>query len=267
MNAFYVGAEPSPVAFLYGVEWARRVSGELVATNSRTGSGRVDVLVYPVGSGAESAREAWAEVRVFGPVDVTIWRIPASSARTTRHGETTRDPSDHMALLELGSLIVLGGRLLKPGQLSGHALGLAESDVSSPYGDRVHPITHERKFHRGLDIPLPQGTPVHPPWLGVVGRVVPVTATGTASVDVFHAAMGPQPMRRTRYVHLSRIDVKPGDVVFPNRVIGLSGGAPGYPGSGPSTTGPHLHLEASILTDSGYQLVDPFPLLPTGWKP
>lgn len=137
--------------------------------------------------------------------------------------------------------------------------------INSRFGWRTNPVTGLAEFHPGIDIKLAQGSPVHPLAFGVVGKVVPVDATRIASVELFHASLG-APWQRSRYLHLSRIDVKPGDVVSPSTVIGLSGGAPGVPGSGTLTTGAHLHLETSTNTGSGYNLTDP--LLSIGdWKP
>ena len=48
--------------------------------------------------------------------------------------------------------------------------------------------------------------------------------------------------KSTRYLHLSKIFVKPGDAVSAGEVIGLTGGAQGEYGQG-NSTGSHLHLE------------------------
>lgn len=151
------------------------------------------------------------------------------------------------------------------------SLGLAESEVSSPYGYRIHPVTGDRKLHMGIDVPLPQGTPVHAFALGVVGRVVPPSASNlnqTATVEVIHAALPPNVLMRTRWVHLSRVDVQRGQVVSPGTVLGLSGGQPGKPGSGPSTTGPHLHLETWRRDPDGrWTSFDPMTVVPLEWTP
>jgi murein DD-endopeptidase MepM/ murein hydrolase activator NlpD len=47
---------------------------------------------------------------------------------------------------------------------------------------------------------------------------------------------------RARVAHLSKVKVKPGDVIPAKKVFALTGGAPGTPGAGRST-GPHVHLE------------------------
>jgi murein DD-endopeptidase MepM/ murein hydrolase activator NlpD len=61
----------------------------------------------------------------------------------------------------------------------------------------------------------------------------------------------------TLYGHLSLTQVAPGQEIHKGDVIGLSGGTPGTPGAGPTTTGPHLHFEV-ILNGSN---IDPMTIL------
>ena len=52
---------------------------------------------------------------------------------------------------------------------------------------------------------------------------------------------------KTKYAHLSRIDVKIGNKINKDTTLGLSGGTPGTRGAGTST-GAHLHFE--VLEDN-----------------
>jgi tape measure domain-containing protein len=111
-----------------------------------------------------------------------------------------------------------------------------ESKVNSGFGYRIHPVHGGRKFHAGVDYPVPTGTAIK-----VAGEGV-VTFAGTKggygnTVDIKHPSG-----ETTRYGHLSKIGVEVGQRVTQGQQIALSGGAKGAPGSGTST-GPHLHFE------------------------
>ncbi len=103
--------------------------------------------------------------------------------------------------------------------------------VSSSYGARVHPITGEERFHHGLDLAAPEGTPIHPV---APGRVVFSGSRGGYGnlVEVEHPDGW-----TTRYAHAEELLVAEGDWVTPERplaTVGQTGAA----------TGPHLHFEA-----------------------
>ena len=50
----------------------------------------------------------------------------------------------------------------------------------------------------------------------------------------------------TVYGHVSAVYVTPDQYVTQGQAIGRSGGMPGGIGSGPFTTGPHLHFEVRL---------------------
>ena len=112
--------------------------------------------------------------------------------------------------------------------------------ISSPYGWRIHPIQKIKKFHTGVDLSIPQGTQVKTPMDGTVefageqGGYVYV-------VIINHGTINGKNIK-TKYAHLSKFNVKKGDIVKANSSLGLSGGKKGAPGAGTST-GPHLHFE------------------------
>jgi len=88
-----------------------------------------------------------------------------------------------------------------------------------------------QSFHAGLDMPAPAGTPVA---AAADGRVALggdlYFSGGTVLLDHGGGLF-------TQYMHLSRVDVKDGDVVKKGTVVGLAG-ATGR------VTGPHLHWGA-----------------------
>lgn len=103
-----------------------------------------------------------------------------------------------------------------------------EGSVTSPYGFRTHPVTGQRKFHHGLDIAAPRGTPIRSV---AAGTVVHVGAGGSLGNNVTV-----QSGRFTvRYAHADEVLVELGQAVAAAQVIarvGQTGRA----------TGPHVHL-------------------------
>ncbi|MDA1208562.1 MAG: M23 family metallopeptidase [bacterium] len=107
--------------------------------------------------------------------------------------------------------------------------------------------------HKGMDIAVPQGTPVYSAADGVVYTARNGGATGYSYVLIGHRGGF-----ATLYGHLSHLSVTKGQDVTRGQMIGLSGGTPGTSGAGGMTTGAHLHLE---VIDGGVQ-VNPLNILP-----
>ena len=102
--------------------------------------------------------------------------------------------------------------------------------ISSYYGYRKSPISGEYQFHRGIDIAVPEGTPVYATQDGTVTTAA--YDDGYGNYIVIKDAKG----RVSKYAHLQTIEVSAGQSVVHGTVIGKTGNT----GSG---TGPHLHLE------------------------
>lgn len=117
--------------------------------------------------------------------------------------------------------------------------------VTSRFGWRRHPVEGAKRFHAGIDLGAPHGTPtlsmlsgqvVRAGWEGGYGKSVVIEHPGTGL--------------KTRYAHLSKIHVQPGQWVDQGWHIGDSG-ATGL------VTGPHAHIE---MVFNG-KPVDPWPYL------
>ncbi|WP_448575579.1 peptidoglycan DD-metalloendopeptidase family protein [Thermomicrobium sp.] len=120
--------------------------------------------------------------------------------------------------------------------------------VTSTYGPRS--LLPGETFHSGIDIAVPEGTPVRATGDGTV-RFVGNTDGYGLRIEVDHGNGV-----TTLYAHLSAADVRPGQRVQRGQVIGKSGNTG-------LSTGPHLHYE---IRQNG-RTVDPWPLLraaPTG---
>lgn len=103
--------------------------------------------------------------------------------------------------------------------------------ITSGFGKRLHPIQKVEKFHKGVDLKVPVGTPVVATSAGVVTLVEYKPNGYGKRVVIQH-----DEEYETSYSQLSDFKVKKGDKVEKGQVIGLSGN------SGMSTA-PHLHYE------------------------
>jgi murein DD-endopeptidase MepM/ murein hydrolase activator NlpD len=116
--------------------------------------------------------------------------------------------------------------------------------LTGTFGGRPDPFTGERAFHQGLDISTDKGQPVYATANGTVQSAAYTGEYGNLIVLMHDFGLS------TRYGHLSKFNVRPGDDVKRGDVIG-------YVGSTGRSTGAHLHYE--ILANG--RLINPLQLL------
>lgn len=126
-----------------------------------------------------------------------------------------------------------------PGAVITQGFGPSDLVFEPPFAGFTH-------FHEGLDLALPEGTPVLAAQDGAVA-VVGSSAVGYGNYVVLAHRDG----TATLYGHLARSLVSPGDKLLQGQPLGLEG-------STGNSTGPHLHFE--IRVDG--KPVDPLGLLP-----
>jgi murein DD-endopeptidase MepM/ murein hydrolase activator NlpD len=105
-----------------------------------------------------------------------------------------------------------------------------QAPISSLFGMRRDPFTRQEKFHKGLDLAAPEGMAVVPALPGTVmsARYEP----GYGNTVVVEHAGG----IKTRYGHLGSMNVKAGDTITSDNILGTVG-------STGRSTGAHLHFE------------------------
>ncbi len=108
--------------------------------------------------------------------------------------------------------------------------------ISATFRDKAYKAAFGRD-HDGIDLEAPQGTEVYAPQAGSVKKVAS-NGFGYSYVILEH-----ENDLFTVFGHVSKILVEVDQVVEQGEVIALTGGAPGTPGAGFFTSGPHLHFE------------------------
>lgn len=106
-------------------------------------------------------------------------------------------------------------------------------EISSPFGERTHPITGELKFHKGIDIPAPQNTDILSTDDGIV--IFSGTQNGYGNVVKIKHFDG----KKSVYAHNTSNVVKEGDIVKKGQVIAKVG-------TTGNSTGNHVHFEIIV---------------------
>ncbi len=118
--------------------------------------------------------------------------------------------------------------------------------ISSNFGDRIHPITKERKPHNGVDIAVPTGTKIYS------------AVKGTVILAAYSPSAGNWVKVRTDtgwtvvMMHMDSLAVSAGQEVAQGDFLGFSGNTG-------NSTGPHLHLE---VRDPNDKAINPIFIIP-----
>lgn len=109
-------------------------------------------------------------------------------------------------------------------------LPISYTRFSSPFGWRIHPLYGDTRFHAGVDLSAPTGTPIVATRAGVVTVASYEEGGAGYYVNINHLDGFV-----TRYMHMTHYIVSPGQTVKAGQIIG-------YCGSTGASTGPHLHF-------------------------
>lgn len=101
--------------------------------------------------------------------------------------------------------------------------------LTSPFGERLHPITGARSFHAGADYAAETGTPIISPFPGIVSEVGADERSG--NFLILERADG----WTASFSHLEAREVGEGQEVKAGELVAFTG-------STGAVTGPHVHV-------------------------
>jgi murein DD-endopeptidase MepM/ murein hydrolase activator NlpD len=167
----------------------------------------------------------------FGDRDLPADVSPAGDVFGTPLDETLREArevsdcfEDLLARMEVNASAWEGLPTILP---------LDHAEITSPFGLRRDPLNGQLDWHPGMDLSAPMGTPVHAPAAGVVTRSGYFGDYGLM-IEIDHGNG-----LTSRYGHLSRVNVRAGDRVSRQDLLGQTG-ATGR------VSAPHLHYEIQV---------------------
>ncbi len=126
---------------------------------------------------------------------------------------------------------IMGGQGNSSGTIDGVTwlVPINYTHFTSPFGWREHPVYGGWRFHYGVDLSAPQGTPIY------ASRGGRVTTATYGSSGGYYVVIDHLDGYTSNYLHMTHYIVAPGDYVAAGQVIG-------YCGSTGASTGPHLHF-------------------------
>jgi murein DD-endopeptidase MepM/ murein hydrolase activator NlpD len=206
-----LGALASEISTLYGLKQNKLNESQPAATAAEAVAAPTPATLAP--SGDVSQQQLKVSIDQF--YALRSYAVSGQVSRALEGGLTPSFEGDWTSLADAPSIWPVEGR------------------VGSSFGEREDPFNGEGKFHSGVDIEAPYGTPVR------------AAADGEASGAAMGAGYGLEVVLdhghgfATVYGHLSAISVLPGQHVIRGQVIG-------YVGQSGRATGPHLHYEVRV---------------------
>lgn len=190
-----------------------------------------------VGRGVQSVRVGQVDANTTRMVvelspDVTL-NPQDLRLKSRKPGHWTMKLPQNIAAIDLNSV-------------SNFTIPITGAAISSGFGWRVHPITGERKLHKGVDFAAPTGTPIFAAADGVVSYAGWSNDGYGNVVEVRH-----ENGELTLYAHTNRVYVSKGQTINKGQAIAEVG-------STGRSTGPHLHFE---IQPDGRTAVDPMDYL------
>ncbi len=108
--------------------------------------------------------------------------------------------------------------------------------VTGKFGNRIHPITHKKEYHPGIDLRAKMNTPIYATADGIVEWASMHKKSGYGKLIIINHNYG----FKTYFGHLNRIVVRSGTFISKGTLIG-------YSGNTGLSSGPHLHYEVRFM--------------------
>lgn len=237
---------------LWGIATAFGVSvNDIVAANGISDPSMIRVgqsLRIPLGIGGVASIRPYIEHKIVR--GDTLWEI-ADTYGVRLSAITAANPGVDASRLKIGDVIKVPIDSYSPGRSSAstpkYILPVSGGRVTSQYGWRTDPFTGQKTFHGGVDIGLPEGTPIYASAAGVV------IEAGIKGGYGYTVMIQHDDGFVTLYGHASKLLVKEGQRVAQGQLIARVG-------STGRATGPHLHFEVR----KGEATVDPNSLVTIG---
>lgn len=151
---------------------------------------------------------------------------------------TTLDMVSPVEVIDINPVFNPPGAKAEPGTANGKGwIYPCSGTVKDLFGMRIHPITHQRKMHGGIDIANAANTPIYAAQSGVVTFVGDKGQGGGNQVDIRHE--GEYSSYATRYLHNTSIIVAKDDKVLQGQQIAFMGSTGG-------STGSHCHFSVKF---------------------
>ena len=217
-------------------------SAGAASARSEAGASSVAATIAPYSIAAPKAAEAIASSRKpLSTGQSALGEVPPPQVSITIGAEGLASGAARYAIrtVEAGQPLVVSFSSQPPMLSSDGARILPNrwpvdtARLTSGFGVRWHPILGGSRFHAGLDLAAPYGSPIKATMDGVVARAGVAGGYGLL-VELRHGG-GVE----TRYAHMSRLNVHPGQSIHTGDVIG-------FVGSTGESTGPHVHYEVRI---------------------
>lgn len=195
-----------------------------VPFNHKPGPAQLDVVVAVTGEPAHALPL---------PFTITDGKYPSEKLKVAKRNTNPKKADVTRILRDIKVVGAVYHQLTREKMWKGPFTYPIQSSVTSIFGTKRVFNGKMQSFHQGLDLRAAIGTPIHASAGGIVALAEDLFFTGnTVLIDHGYGVF-------TLYAHMSKLDVKKGQRVASQEVLGLSGKTG-------RVSGPHLHWGAII---------------------